>query len=93
MPTKELAHQDRDLVYQMYMNGAHNGDQMIQSGVEWWMKRTSADLDQWAAIHGTDPDTLHAVLVKARAVERRSGASNAAEDIWRFLIGLVNDDR
>jgi hypothetical protein len=75
------------MVYQMYMNGAHNGDAFIQS--EFWMSRTLADLDARAALHGTDPETLGAVLIKARETEQRSGAHNAAQDIWQFLLGLA----
>jgi hypothetical protein len=89
----ESARADRNLMYQMHMNGAHNGDQTIQSGFDWWMNRTLADLDHWAAIHGTDPNTLRAVLDRAREIEQRSGASNAAQGIWTFFLGLMADDR
>jgi hypothetical protein len=83
MADNDAASEDRQLTYQMYMNGAHNGDDMIRSGFEWWMRRTLADLEQWAAIH--------AVLLEARQIEQRSGPSNAAQHISQVLYGLVDD--
>jgi hypothetical protein len=58
---------------------------MIQRGFECWMNRTSADLDRWAATHGTDSATLRAVRQIAHQIERRCGASTAAKAIWRFF--------
>jgi len=72
----DVAYEDRETVYQGYMNGAHNGDAVVQRAFEWWMNRTLTDLDHWAAVHGTDADTFREVLERARATEQRSGASN-----------------
>jgi hypothetical protein len=58
---------------------------MIQSGFEWWMNRTSADLDQWAAIHGTDPDTLRAVVARVRDTDQRSATSGNIDSISREM--------
>jgi hypothetical protein len=59
------------MVCQMYMNGAHNGDQFIQRGYEYWMRQRETDLDHWAALHGADPDTFGAVLQRTRKIECR----------------------
>ena len=87
------AKDDRQMVYQMYMNGAHNGDEFIQSGFEFWMNRTLGDLNHWAAIHGADPESFRAVLHKARETEQSFGASNGAHVIWKFFLGLIKEGR